>query len=132
MNDELILQSIKKLLNIPNDHKAFDQDIIIHINSIFSILYQMGVGPKDKAFVANEFSTWDEFMQDKTNINDVKTYIYLRVRLLFDPPTSGTVMEACRQEISELAFRLNLEDDDTVDYSKDTSNVDDKEVNWGD
>lgn len=104
-----ILKTIKKLLGISDEETHFDTDIIMHINSVFSILHQLGVGP-DKSFsIQDDTATWDDFIEDDNNFNDVKTYIYLKVRLLFDPPASSSVMSAMERQISELEWRLNVE-----------------------
>ena len=104
-----ILKTIKKLLGISDEETHFDTDIIMHINSVFSILHQLGVGP-DKSFsIQDDTATWNDFIEDDNNFNDVRTYIYLKVRLLFDPPASSSVMNAMERQISELEWRLNVE-----------------------
>ena len=132
--NESILTSIKKLLGISADYTHFDPDIIIHINSVFSILYQLGVGPKDKAYaIADASNIWSEFLVTKTNIESVKSYVYCKVRLIFDPPTASSAMEAAKDYIHEFEWRLNVEDDDTVDYDSEMKAYDEEEgVNWGD
>lgn len=103
-----ILNSIKKLLGITEEYDHFNQDIIIHINSVFMVLNQIGVGP-DKCFRINDkTTTWDEFTSDIDNIEAVKTYMYLKVRLLFDPPSSSIIAEAINKQIGELEWRLNV------------------------
>ena len=103
------LKTIKKLLGISDEETHFDTDIIMHINSVFSILHQLGVGP-DKSFsIQDDTATWDDFIENDNNFNDVRTYIYLKVRLLFDPPASSSVMSAMERQISELEWRLNVE-----------------------
>ena len=86
--DESILTSIKKLLGIPEDHEHFDVDIIMHINSVFMILTQLGIGPDDGFKITDKLTTWNEYLPDGANIESVKSYMYLKVRLLFDPPLS--------------------------------------------
>lgn len=103
---ESILNSVKKMLGSTPDYEYFDQDIIIHINSVFGILNQMGVGPANPFEIADATATWDQFIDD-SRINMVKSYMYLKVRLLFDPPT-GSVLEAMNRQISELEWRLNV------------------------
>lgn len=105
---ESILTSIKKLLGITKDYDHFDPDIIMHINSVFMILTQMGVGPSEGFTIEDETATWFDFVADMTKIEAVKSYIYLKVKLMFDPPTSGIVTEAMNRMISELEFRLNV------------------------
>ena len=106
---ESILTSIKKLLGIPEEHEHFDADIIMHINSVFMILSQLGVGPIEGFKISDKSTTWDEYMQDSTNIESVKSYVYYKVKLLFDPPTGSAVMESINRIISELEWRLNVE-----------------------
>lgn len=100
-----ILTSIKKLLGIAEDYTAFDQDIILHINSVFSILHQMGVGPDTTFIISGKESTWSQFTTNK-DIESLKTLVYLRVRILFDPPASSVLMDAINKTISELEWRL--------------------------
>ena len=103
-----ILTSIKKLLGIAEDYTNFDTDIIIHINSVFSILTQLGVGPSEGFSISDENDVWSDFINDSTKIELVKTYIYLKVRLIFDPPQSSSVIDAMNRTISELEWRLNV------------------------
>ena len=107
MNDS-ILTSIKKLLGITEEYEHFDQDIIIHINSVFMILNQLGVGPSNGFSITDKTAVWSDFISDGANLESVKSYIYLKVRLLFDPPTTSAVMESMNRTISELEFRLNV------------------------
>ena len=103
-----ILTSIKKLLGITEEYKHFDADIIIHINSAFMILKQLGVGPPDGFSISDETPVWSDFIDDSSDIESVKSYVYLKVKLLFDPPLSSAAMEATKQLISELEWRLTL------------------------
>lgn len=105
---ESILTSIKKLLGITEEYEHFDQDIIMHINSVFMILTQMGVGPENGFTISNKESKWKDFTNDDKKIEAVKSYVYLKVRLLFDPPASSSVMEAINRSISELEWRLSI------------------------
>ena len=106
--DDSILTSIKKLLGISEDYEHFDADIIMHINSVFMILTQLGVGPPDGFSIEDDSSVWSNFIGDSSNIESVKSYVYLKVKLLFDPPLSSAAMEASNRLISELEWRLNL------------------------
>ena len=106
--DDSILKKIKKLLGISEDYEHFDADIIMHINSVFMILTQLGVGPPDGFSIEDDSSVWSNFIGDSSNIESVKSYVYLKVKLLFDPPLSSAAMEATKQLISELEWRLNL------------------------
>lgn len=103
-----ILTTIKKLLGITEEYEHFDQDIIIHINSVFMILTQLGVGPSDGFSISDKAATWDEFIEEGTNLEAVKSYVYMKVRLLFDPPLSSAVMECINRSINELEWRLNV------------------------
>lgn len=106
---ESILTSIKKLLGITEEYTHFDADLIMHINSVFTILTQLGVGPKEGFRIEDEIATWNDFLQtDSVLFDSVKSYMHLKVKLLFDPPLSGTVMEAYNRMISEFEWRLNV------------------------
>ena len=110
---ESILTSIKKLLGIAEEYTHFDADLIMHINSVFMILTQMGVGPAEGFMIEDKSSTWDEFFDETQNLNAIKSYIHLKVKLLFDPPLTSAVMEAMNRMISELEWRLHVEADDS-------------------
>ena len=102
-----ILTSVKKMLGIAEEYTHFDADLIMHINSVFMILAQLGVGPSEGFFIEDDTATWDEFIQDKKEINSVKSYVGLKVRLLFDPPTSSSQIDNTNKLINELEWRLN-------------------------
>ncbi len=104
---ESILTSIKKMLGITEDCEDFDTDIIMHINSVLMILTQIGVGPANGFSITDKTARWDEFLSNKLYFEPVKTYVYLKVRLIFDPPLSSAVMEAMKNMITELEWRLN-------------------------
>lgn len=107
---ESILTSIKKLLGITEEYDHFDSDIIMHINSVFMILNQLGVGPENGFSITDKFATWTDYLPaDSKNFEAVKSYMHLKVKLLFDPPLSSTVMECMKQMASELEWRLNVE-----------------------
>lgn len=105
---ESILISIKKLLGIGEDCDHFDPDIVMHINSVFMDLTQMGVGPSEGFSIEDDMTEWTEFIPDTKNLQAVKSYIYLRVKLLFDPPASSAVMEAMNRDIQRYEWRLNV------------------------
>lgn len=108
---ESILGSVKKLLGI-NNMDDFDQDIIIHINSSIFILRQLGIGPAKGFMITGEDETYDDYLgEDSEESSMVKQYLYCRVRKIFDPPTSGSVMSALEEQIKELEFRLNIQVD---------------------
>lgn len=105
-----ILTSIKKLLGIAAEYKQFDPDLIIHINSVFLILKQIGIGPEKGFSISGEYETWKQFLPEGSeNFEAVKSYMYVKVKLLFDPPTSSAVMEAMNRIASEYEWRLNVE-----------------------
>lgn len=105
---ESILTSIKKMLGITEEYTHFDPDIIMHINSVFMILNQLGVGPEKCFFIEDDVATWNDFIPADQSIELVKSYMYMKVRLLFDPPASSTVMQSINQAINEFEFRLNV------------------------
>lgn len=104
---ESILTSIKKMLGIPEEYKCFDADLIMHINSVFMILTQLGVGPPKGFAITDEKSTWDEFVSDESKLQLVKSYMHLKVKLLFDPPLSSAVIASMEKMIAEAEWRLN-------------------------
>lgn len=103
-----ILTTIKKLLGISEEDDSFDTDIIVHINSAFSELNQLGFGPDSGYSIVDETSSWDEILSDSSKLEMVKTYIYLSVRLVFDPPTSASVMNALSKELEKLTWRISV------------------------
>jgi hypothetical protein len=105
---ESILTSIKKMLGIAEDYNDFDPDIIMHINSVFMILRQLGVGPEDGFSIEGEDATWNDFTSDNSKVEAIKTYIYMKVKLIFDPPLNSAVIESMNRVISELEWRLNV------------------------
>jgi len=106
--EESILTSIKKLLGIMEEYEQFDTDLIIHINSVFSILNQLGVGPVDGFSIGDEKSVWSDFITDEKRLELIKSYTYLKVKLLFDPPLSSAVIESITRMTTELEWRINI------------------------
>lgn len=106
-----ILTSIKKMLGITEEYEHFDTDLIMHINSVFMILKQIGVGPKEGFAIKSKEETWKEFIPDEDKIELVKSYMYLKCKLIFDPPLGSTVMECMNRQIQEFEWRLNCEVD---------------------
>lgn len=104
---ESILNTIKKMLGPSEEYDQFDTDIITHINTVFMTLTQLGVGPSDGFYIEDDTTTWLEFVPDLKNFQAIKTYIYLKVKLVFDPPQSSSVIEAMNKQIAELEWRLN-------------------------
>lgn len=103
-----ILTSIKKLLGVGEEYTHFDADIIMHINSVIFVLTQIGIGPVDGFSITSKDQTWGDFLQGRINIESVKSYVYLKVRLLFDPPNNSFLVEAIERQISEYEWRLNI------------------------
>ncbi len=102
-----ILLSTKKTLGLVESYDVFDPDIILHINSIFAILTQLGIGPEEGFSITNDEDVWSDFITD-ARLNTIKSYVYLRVRLLFDPPTTSYLMTAIQEQIKELEWRINV------------------------
>lgn len=103
-----ILTSIKKMLGVAEDYTEFDEDIITHINSVFLNLTQLGVGPEEGFMIEDDTAVWEDFIDDSIKLQAVKTYMYLKVKLLFDPPLSSSVTESFTRMIAELEWRLNV------------------------
>lgn len=111
---ESILTSVKKILGIYEEDTSFDIDIIMHINTVLMFLRQMGIGPSEGFYVTDSYDTWEDYLSDNILLEPVKTYVALKVRLIFDPPASSAIIEAMNRAISELEWRLNVQ----VDYAK--------------
>lgn len=108
-----ILDSTKKLLGLSVDYDAFDTDIIMHINSAISNLTQINVGPELGFEVIDSAETWTQFLGKDPRLAPAKTYVYLKVRMVFDPPTTSYVLAAMEKLISESEWRLNVTVDTT-------------------
>lgn len=117
MNDSILL-TIKKLLGLDANYTPFDTDVIVDINAILSVLNQLGVGNSTR--ITDETTTWNDFLGDHTvNLDEVITYVFLRVQMIFDPPTSNLVGEAKKEMINELGWRLNVKVDPESESSSD-------------
>lgn len=103
-----ILTSVKKVLGIAEDYEAFDVDIVMHINSVFNTLNQLGIGPENGFMIEDATSTWEDFLGEDVLLNQVKTYTCLRVRLIFDPPATSFAIDAFKEQIKELEWRMNV------------------------
>lgn len=116
---ESILTSIKKMLGPTEEQTHFDTDIIIHINSVFSDLALLGVGPSEGFSIEDSSATWEDFFGDFPSpnlLNNVKTYMWLKVKLLFDPPSNSSVLKSYEQEIAKYEWKINV----TVDPKPET------------
>lgn len=107
-----ILNSEKKLLGIDKEYHVFDDDLIIHINTIFGTLHQLGVGPSEQFIIKDENDFWEDFSTEGTLIHEVKTYMYLNLRLLFDPPANSFVYSGMKQQADEYTWRLAVKADE--------------------
>lgn len=105
-----ILLTVKKMLGIAEEYVAFDIDLIVNINSVFLTLNQLGVGPKVPYRIEGSEETWADFLKDaRSNFPGVETYVYLKTRLLFDPPTNSFLVDAIEKQCNELEWRLNIQ-----------------------
>lgn len=103
-----ILISTKKILGLPEEYTVYDLDILTHINSTFSILSQLGVGPVDGFYIEDETALWSDFVTTSNQLHLVRTYVFLKVRMLFDPPATSFLIEATNNQIREYEWRLNI------------------------
>ena len=123
--DESILTSVKKVLGIPEYYEHFDQDILLHLNSVMSILHQLGVGPENGFVVEDDSATWSDLFDgdiDTNKMSYVKSYVCLRVRLLFDPPASSGAIDAMERQMRELEWRITVTRDPRDDSEEVTVN----------
>lgn len=107
--DDSILNTIKKQLGITEDYTVFDDDLIMHINSVFLTLSQLGVGPDEGFFIEGKTDSWTDYIDEGVLLNSIKTYVYLKVKLLFDPPGSSYAVDAINNIIKELEWRINVQ-----------------------
>lgn len=114
-DNDSILKDVRSVLGIHDDDEVFDRDLIMHINSTFNILRQLGVGPSSGFSINDSSAKWSDFLTDDPKVNMVKSYIYAKVRLQFDPPSVGALNESLKQQIAEYEWRMNV----------------DVETNWG-
>lgn len=106
--EDSILKSTKKTLSLPADYDVFDEDVILHINSVFMTLNQIGIGPDDGFEITGETEEWSDYLKGNKNLNAVKSYMYLRVRLLHDPPSTSFAIDSMQKQIDQLEWRLNI------------------------
>lgn len=112
-DSDSILQNTKKALGLGPDYTPFDSEIIMHINSVFVILNDLGIGPDEGYAIEDAEDTWDMFFGTDMNRNLVKTYVFLRVRLLFDPPATSFHIAAIEKELQEFEWRISLRREST-------------------
>jgi len=113
--EQSILKSVKKNLGLESDYEVFDGEIATYINTAFSTLNDLGVGPLSGFSIEDDEAVWDDFLSDMDRVilNNVKTYIYLRVRLLFDPPTTSYAIKSFEDQLHELEWRMNVQRETT-------------------
>jgi hypothetical protein len=102
-----ILLDVRKLIGPGEDYDEFDKDLIVHINGAFADLNRLGCGPENGFFIEDDSTTWDDYLQESVLLSYVKQYIVASVRLSFDPPSSGSVMEALNKQIDKLEWMIN-------------------------
>lgn len=124
---ESILESIKKLIGIDKDYGAFDIDLIIAINGVFTVLNQLGVGPEKEFAITGPDETWLDFFGVTNAINLVKPYMYLKCKLIFDPPSTGVLHEAIERQISEFEWRIMIQADPVSKPNQPSESVDPEE-----
>ena len=113
-----ILNTIKKMLGMEADYKAFDTDIVVCINGALMELNQLGVGPEECFVIEDEGEEWDEFIGDSMDFEAVKTYIFLKTKLVFDPPSTSFGIEAIQRQLDRLEWRLNVQAEEKENTSE--------------
>lgn len=108
MTNDSILTTIKKRLGVVEEYTEFDPDIIMDINSVFSILFQLGVGPDEGFAIEDDTAVWSDYLPEGHLLNDVKTYVYLKTRKMFDPSLNSAVQQSMDNLIAELEWRINV------------------------
>lgn len=103
-----ILTSIKKMLGIQEDYEHFDTDLILHINSVLMTVTQIGVGPAEGFAIQDKTAVWADLTNDEKKLNSVKSFVYIKVKLLFDPPANSATMQSLKELASEFEWRLNV------------------------
>ena len=126
--EQSILTSTKKILGLAADYTAFDLDIITHINSTFSTLTHLGVGPAEGFMIEDGEAEWEDFIEDISQLNSVKSYVFLKVRQLFDPPTTSYLITAVEKQIQEFEWRLNSRREETEWVDPDPDIIVDDEI----
>lgn len=106
MLEQSILKTTKQLVGLPDEYEAFDLDIITHINSAFATLHQLGVGPDRPFSIEDKTSKWEEFLELRPNLESVRSYMGLYVRVRFDPPQNSATLTAFNETLKEYEFRL--------------------------
>lgn len=126
--NEPVLKEVKASLGIANEVTVFDRELKMHINSAFGTLSQLGLGPEGGFEVESGTETWNDFLAEDLNLSPVKSYVHLRVKLLFDPPANSWVTVAMKEQIEQLEWRLNVVREDTIPIED--SPLPDEEMQW--
>lgn len=108
MTDSILIGT-KKIIGVPEEDTSFDIDIITHINSVFSVLQQLGVGPSTGFMVEDDCDEWSDYITDNNQYNMVRTYMFLKTKMFFDPPPTSYMIDAMNKQIQELEFRLHVQ-----------------------
>lgn len=118
-----ILKSVKKVLGIESTLTVYDQDILMHINTTFATLHQLGIGPEEGFEIGDDTAEWDDLLEGDPRRNNVKSYVYLKTKTLFDPPTTSFLIDATQKNIAELEHRINTyrEETEWTDPNEETS-----------
>jgi hypothetical protein len=126
--EQSILKSVKKILGITPSDTSFDDDILTHLNSAFSTLHQLGIGPVDGFQVEDDEALWVDFLGADPRLNQVRTYVCLKTRIAFDPPTTSYLIGALKDQITELEWRLNDHREQTEWVDPDPEIIEEEEV----
>lgn len=131
--EESILTTIKKLLGISEDYTAFDLDVTTHINSVFSTLTQLGIGPVGGFAIEDDVAVWSDFLEDDLLYKQIRSYIFLKVKQLFDPANTSYLITAQEKQSQEMEWRMNVdrEDTDWTDPDPVITTPCDPVPNWG-
>lgn len=128
---ESILSETKKSLGIESAVTVFDQEIRMHINAALGTLNQLGIGPTNGFEITDSTATWDDFLIDDLTLSPVKTYVHLRVKLLFDPPANSWTTVAIKEQLEELTWRLSEVREDKIPVPVDVPDEDDYVLDGG-
>lgn len=127
-DSDSILTSTKKVLGIVKEDTTFDLDVTLHINATFGTLEQLGIGPVGGFMIADASAVWDDFLGARLPYNMVKSYVYLSVRLLFDPPTTSYLIDALQSQKKEYEWRLNVVRESTEWVDPDDADLPDDNI----
>ena len=111
-----ILATIKKIIGLDAEYTPYDMDIIVLINSVFMTLHQLGIGPAEGFSIKDYSAKWSDFVTNNIRLNAVQEYVYMKVRMVFDPPGNSFVMDALKENCKELEFRMNVQAESVEDF----------------